>query len=178
MLGVRGTPDSVMKEHMFDQSETAEGKDRSRLIIALSGIAVLLVAALIIIVASRPSAQTLAEQEWPGPGTVEFDSYSPNIAITDINKSTTTTLIGRRLAWIKATITNNSDRTVIGLKIKASAVGFGGETLVFRMASPIPHQRETLAPGEFARIEIQIEAIPPPAEIQDFTLQITALRLK
>ncbi len=167
-----------MKEHMFDQSETAEGKDRSRLIIALSGIAVLLVAALIIIVASRPPAQTPAEQEWPGPGTAEFDSYAPNIVISDIEKSTSTTLIGRRLALIKANVTNKGDRVVTGLRIKASAVGFGGETLVFRIATRIPRQRETLAPGETAGIEIQIEAIPPPGQIQDFTLQVAALRLK
>ena len=167
-----------MKEHMFDQSETTEGKDRSRLIIAVSGIAVLLVVALIIIVASRPPAQSPAEQEWPGPGSAEFDSYSPNIVIGKPDKSTSTTLIGRRLAIIRADVTNQGDKTVIGLKVKASAVGFGGETLASRIATPVPRQKETLGPGETTKIEIQLDPIPPPGQIQDFTLQVTALRLK
>ena len=166
-----------MKEHMFDQSETQEGKDRSRIVIALSGIAVLLVVALIIIVASRPPSQT-AEQEWPGPGSAEFDSYSANIVISGIEKYTNTTLIGRRQATIKAAVTNNGDKAVIGLKIKAAAMGFGGETLTSRVATPVPRQKETLGPGETARVEIQLDPIPDPAQIQDFTLQVSALRLK
>ena len=170
--------DEPMKEHMFDQSETTEGKDRSRLIIALSGIAVLLVVALIIIVASRPSAQGPGDQEWPGPGNAEFDSYAPGIVIGKPDKWISTTLIGRRLAILKADITNNGDREVIGLKVKAAAVGLGGETLIARVATPIPRQRPTLGPGETAKIEIQLDPIPPKEEIQDFTLQLAALRLK
>ncbi len=167
-----------MKEHMFDQSETTEGKDRSRLIIALSGIALLLVIALVIIVASRPPAPAPGEQEWPGPGSAEFDSYQRNIVISDLEKFTNTTLIGRRQATIKANITNKGDKTVIGLKLKASAMGFGGDTLAFRIATPVPRQKETLGPGETAHIEVQLDPIPDPAQIQDFTLQAVALRLK
>jgi hypothetical protein len=167
-----------MKEHMFDQSETTEGKDRSRLIIALSGIAVLLVIALIIIVASRPPALSPGEQEWPGPGSAEFDSYSPNIVVSDLDKHWNSTLIGRKQATLKASVTNKGDRLVVGLKIKAAAVGFGGETLASRIATPVPRQKETLGPGETARIEIQIDPIPDPSNIQDFTLTVTALRLK
>jgi hypothetical protein len=163
---------------MFDQSETEQGKDRSRLTVALSGIAVLLVAALIIIVASRPPAQTPGEQEWPGPGSAEFDSYAKYVVISDIAKSTVSTLIGRRQGTLKAQVTNQGDRLIIGLKIKAAAIGFAGETLAFRIATPVPRQKETLAPGETAKIEIQIDPIPDPAQIQDFTLQVTALRLK
>jgi hypothetical protein len=166
-----------MKAHMFDQSETHQGKDRSRTVIALSGIAVLLVGALIIIVASRPPAQT-TEPELAGPGSAEFDSYVNNIAITDVEKFTNNTLIGRRQATLKANVTNKGDRVVVGLKIKAAAVGFGGETLTFRIATPVPRQKETLGPGETAKIEIQIDPIPDPAQIQDFTLQVAGLRLK
>jgi len=167
-----------MKEHMFDQSETTQGKDRSRLIIALSGIALLLVVALVIIVASRPPAPGPGEQEWPGPGSPEFDSYAPNLVISNLEKFTNTTLIGRRQATIKANITNKGDKAIIGLKAKASAIGFGGETLTFRIATPVPRQRETLGVGETAHIEVQIDPIPDPAQIQDFTLQVVALRLK
>src|SRR5215469_14629549 len=167
-----------MKEHMFDQSETTEGKDRSRLIIALSALALLLVVALVIIVASRPPAPGPGEQEWPGPGSPEFDSYSQNVVISDLVKFTNTTLIGRRQATLKANLSNKGDKTIIGLKVKASAIGFGGETLAFRIATPVPRQKETLAPGETAHIEVQIDPIPDPGQIQDFTLQVVALRLK
>jgi hypothetical protein len=166
-----------MKEHMFDQSETTEGKDKSRVVMALSGLAVLLVAALIIIVASRPPAQ-MTEQEWPGPGSPEFDSYAPNIVISGIDRITNSTLLGRSQALIKFTLENKGDKVVKGLRIKASATGFGGETLAFRNATPVPRQKETLGPGETARVEIQIDPIPDPAKIQDITLQVTGLLLK
>src|SRR5262249_38900352 len=167
-----------MKEHMFDQSETTEGKDRSRLIIAVSSIALLLVVALVIIVASRPPAPGPGEQEWPVPGSQEFDSYAPNIVVDQGDTWISTTLIGRRLAVLKANVTNNGDRTIVGLKIKASALGFGGETLASRTATPVPRQKDTLAAGDSAKIEIQLDPIPPKEQIQSFTMQVVALRLK
>src|SRR5262249_61081407 len=110
-----------MKEHMFDQSETHQGKDRSRLVIALSGIAVLVVVALVIIVASRPPAQSPSEQEWPGPGSAEFDSYTPNVVIGDLDKWTSTTLIGRRLAMLTGDVTSNGEEAISLPKSKESA---------------------------------------------------------
>jgi len=169
--------EASMKEHMFDQSETREGKDKSRIVIALSGIAVLLVAGLIFIVASRPPAESPGEQ-WPGPGSPEFDSYVPNVAIKDIEKFTNSTIVGRRQAKITATLANNGDRVITGMKINAAAVGFGGDTLAFKIATPIPRQREKLGPGETAKIEIGLDPIPDPDKIQDFNLQVVALRLK
>jgi hypothetical protein len=165
------------KDSIFTPTEDTAERDHSRVIMALSGIAALVVIAAIIVVSSRSSAHS-SDLQMAEAGSAEFDSYAPFVTITNLEKATSSTLIGRKLGMLKAVVTNTGDRTITGLQIKGLAVGFGGETLAQRIATPIPRVLDPLGPGQSANISIQIDPIPDPSEIMDMTIQVYALKLK
>jgi hypothetical protein len=166
------------KDTIFQkQPEETGDRDRSRLIMALSGVAALLVIGAIVVVSSR-SARRPSELQMFRAGSAEFDTYAPSITITDIDKATSSTLIGRKLGILKAVVTNTGNRTVSGLQIQGLAVGFGGETLSQRINTPIPRVHGPLQPGQSMQVTVQIDPIPDPGEIMDMTLQLYALKLQ
>src|SRR5690242_16337917 len=112
---------------MFEEPAADPKKDRSRLVIVLSTIAVLVVIALIIVVGSRSSRQRASGIEMSRPGSPDFDSYSQFVQITDVVKETSSTLLGRRLGILRANVRNTGDKALTGLRIRAAAVGFGNE---------------------------------------------------
>src|SRR5215471_15107986 len=163
---------------MFEQGADSVEKDRSRLIIALSGIAVLIVIALAIILSQNRSRQPSIESQMSRQGSPDFDSYAPLVKITDLQKMTSSTLIGRRLAILNATVQNSGDKVLTALQIRAAAIGFGGEVLIQKIALPVPRQRDTLGPGESMKISIQIDPIPETDKIMDMTLDVYGIKLK
>ncbi|HEY6332422.1 MAG TPA: hypothetical protein VI756_24065 [Blastocatellia bacterium] len=164
------------KDSIFTPTENTAERDHSRLIMALSGIAALIVIAAIIVVSSRSSGHS--DLRMAQAGSAEFDSYAPFVKITNIDKATSTTLIGRRLGILKAVVTNTGDKTITGLQIRGLAVGFGGETLAQRVATPIPRVMKPLGPGQSANVTVQIDPIPDPSQIMDMTIQLYGLDLK
>jgi hypothetical protein len=163
---------------MFEPPAANAEQDRSRLILALSGVAVLVVLAAIIVVSSKSSSKPSAEATMPQAGSAEFDSYASFVKINNLDKWTSSTLIGRRLAILRAVVQNTGDRTIIGLKLRGTVVGLGGETLSQRISTQIPRVRQSLAPGETMQVTVQIDPIPDPGEMSDMTLDVYALKLK
>ncbi|HUK90954.1 MAG TPA: hypothetical protein VLZ81_11180 [Blastocatellia bacterium] len=169
----------AMKEEdsIFQPAENKAERDHSRVIMVLSGIAALIVVGAIVVVGSRSSKRP-AESQMAQAGSAEFDSYAPSVAMGAVEKATSTTLIGRKLGILRAVVTNNGDKKITGLQIKALAVGYGGETLAQRIATPIPKSRGPLGPGESAEITVYLDPIPDPSEIMDMTLQVFALKVQ
>lgn len=165
------------KESIFSPADRSVERDHSRLIMVLSAIAALIVIAAIIVVSSKTSRQS-AGLQMAQAGSAEFDSYAPLVKLTDIDKATSSTLIGRKLGILKAVVTNTGDKTITGLQIRGIAVGYGGEILAQRIATPIPRVRGPLGPGQSANVTVQIDPIPDPGEIMDMTLQVFALKLQ
>jgi hypothetical protein len=165
---------------MFEEPETSnKEKDRSRLIITLSGIAVLLVIGLVVFVGSRSSArQNMAGMEMARPGAAEFDSYVQFVKMTGLERQTTSTLLGRKLGILKANFTNAGDKTLTGLRLRGVALGFGGEILAEKIVTPVPRLKEALGPGEVLPVTLQIDPIPDPGKIQEMTIEVYAVRVK
>ena len=163
---------------MFEQRVDAVEKDRSRLIIVTSAIAVLVVIAVAIVLSQSRSRQPSIEAQMSRAGSPDFDAYAPLVKITDVQKMTSTTLIGRRLGILKANVQNTGDRVLTGLQIRATATGLSGELLIQKIALPVPRQRDTLAPGDTMAISVQIDPIPEPDKIMDMTLDVYGIKLK
>jgi hypothetical protein len=163
---------------MFEQSADSVEKDRSRLIIVASAIAVLIVIALAIVLSQNRSRQPSIESQMSRAGSPDFDSYAPFVKVTDVQRMTSSTLIGRRLGILKANVENSGDRTLTALQIRAAAVGLSGELLIQKIALPVPRQRDTLGPGETMAISVQIDPIPDPDKIMDMTLEVYGIKLK
>ena len=142
-----------------------------------SGLAVLIVIALVIIVGSR-TANRATEAGWIKAGSAEFSPYAQSIKISDMEKSTAATLIGRKLGYVQANIQNTGNRTITGLKLRAVAVGFANETMAERIATPIPRQRDKLAPNETIHVNVQIDPIPDPDQMMDMKIEVYAVKFQ
>ena len=160
---------------MFEQSAVKTEKDRSQTIMILSGVAVLAVIVLIIIVTSlgkRPS-----QLEMSHAGTPEFDAYAANIKIGNIDKKT-----GERLnvkyARMQCVVQNTGDQVVVGLQLKASVIGPGGQLIREKLFTPVPNNKVTLAPNQSMNIDVSLEPVPDPWDISDMVIELYGLKLK
>src|SRR4030095_4259769 len=94
---------SAFKELMFEQPVVKSEKDRSKTIMIVSGLAVLVVIVLIIVVTSFGRRQSLSEFAHAGSG--DFDAYAPNVTIGNIEKKTGERM-NLRYARIQCTVQN------------------------------------------------------------------------
>ena len=160
---------------MFEQPAVKSEKDRSQTIMILSGVAVMVVIALIIVVTSLGRRQ--AQDEFFLSSSPEFEAYAPNVVIGDIEKKTGERL-NNRYARIQCTLRNTGDKVVVGAQLKAVILGTGGQLIRERVFIPIPNIRDTLGPNQSMNIDVSVEPVPDPSEIMDMTIELIGLRLK
>ncbi len=160
---------------MFEQPELKSEKDRSRTIMILSGLAILAVIALIIMVTSfarRPS-----QTEFAYAGSPEFDAYATSVLISNVEKKTGERITGRYVL-ILCTVQNTGDKVLVGLQLKATVIGTGGQAIREKIIAPVPNTRDTLGPDQSMKIEVSLERVPDPSEIMDMTIELNGLKLK
>lgn len=160
---------------MFEQPAQKSEKDRSRTIMILSGLAILAVIALIILVTSfarRPS-----QTEFEHAGSTEFDAYAPSVLISNVEKRTGERITGR-YALILCKVQNTGDKVLIGLQLKATVIGTGGQLIREKVITPVPNNRDTLEPNQTMKIDVSLEGVPDPSEIRDMTIELNGLKLK
>lgn len=160
---------------MFEQPAVKSEKDRSKTIMVVSGLAVLVVIVLIIAVASlgrRPSQAEIAHA-----GSPEFDAYVPNVRIANIEKKTGERL-NIRYARILCTVQNAGEQVLVGLQLRAAIIGTGGQLLKEKIITPVPNTRETLGPTQTMNIDVSVERVPDPSEIIEMTIDVYGLKLK
>lgn len=160
---------------MLEQSAVKSEKDRSQTIMILSGLAVLAVIVLIIIVTSlgkRPSQAEMAHA-----GSAEFDAYAPNIKIGNLEKKT-----GERLnvkyARMLCPVQNEGEQVIVGLQLRASVIGTGGQLIREKIITAVPNNKDTLAPNQAMNIDVSLEPVPDPWEIRDMTIELYGLKVK
>jgi hypothetical protein len=160
---------------MFEETTVKSDKDRSQTIMILSGLAVLVVIALIIIVTSfarRPTHTDMAHA-----GSPEYDEYASNIKLGNLDKRS-----GERLnvkyARILSTAQNLGDGVLVGLQLRAAVIGLGGQVIKEKIITPVPNSRDTLGPNQTMNIDVSIEPVPDPSEIAEMTLELYGLKLK
>jgi len=160
---------------MFEQPAVKSEKDRSKTIMIVSGLAVLVVIVLIIAVTSlgrRPSQTEFAHQ-----GSSEFDAYVPYVKIGNIEKKTGERM-NIRYARILCTVQNSGDQILVGLQLRAAIIGTGGQVLKEKIITPVPTTRDTLGPDQTMNIDVSVERVPDPGEIMEMTIEVYGLKLK
>jgi hypothetical protein len=160
---------------MFEQPVVKSEKDRSRTIMILSGFAVLVVLALIIMVSSM--ARRPSHAEFANAGAPEFDDYARNIVITNVEKKTGERITGRYVT-IQCTVQNTGDKVLSGLQLKATVLGTGGQVVREKLIAPVPNNRDELAANQSMRVEVSLERVPQPWEISDMTIELYGLKVK
>lgn len=160
---------------MFEQPAATSEKDRSRTIMILSGLAVLVVIALIIMVTSfarRPSQTEIAHA-----GSPEFDGYVENVKIANLEKKTGERL-NNRYARMQCVVQNAGDSVLVGLQLRAAVIGTGGKLIREKVITPVPNTRDSLAPNQTMNIDVSLEPVPDPLEIIDMTVEVYGLKVK
>lgn len=183
---------------MFEQPVGNVEKDRSRMIIIISGIAVFVVIGVILLyhlLASPPQKVELA-----GPGSPEYDSYIENVQIANINMTT-----GERLnihfGRIRCIVQNTGDRTITGLRLRGVVIGHTDVPFDYplkeltptqldeflkdrpeaklneKIVTPIPVRLSELPAGQTLDIDLNIEPIPDMNPME-MIIQVTGLKLK
>lgn len=141
----------------------------------LSGVAVLAVIVLIIIVTSLGKRPT--QMEMSHAGSAEYDAYAASVKIGNIDKKT-----GERLnvkyARMLCVAQNTGDQVIVGLQLKASVIGTGGQLIREKIITPVPNNRDILAPNQSMNIDVSLEPVPDPYEIRDMTIELYGLKLK
>lgn len=160
---------------MFEQPAVKSEKDRSKTIMIVSGLAVLVVIALIIMVTSFAGKQS--QLDLAHAGSQEFDAYAANVVIGNVEKKTGERITGR-YAVMLCTVQNTGDKILTGLQLKATVIGTGGQLIREKIITSIPGSRDTLAPNQTMRIEVSLEGVPEPWEIRDMTIELYGLKLK
>lgn len=156
---------------MFEQPAGKIEKDRSRIIMLLSGVAVLAVIALVVLVTSISRKQT--PLEFARPGSPEFDSYISQVKLTNIEKrkgERMNVYYGRFLL----TLENTGDKTLDGLQVRLLAIDMNKEIAREKIVTVIPGIRESLGPGQSARLDLSFE--PIPNDLQDMTVEVYSLK--
>ena len=160
---------------MFEQPVVKSEKDRSRTIMVLSGVAVLLVIGLIIIVTSIGRRPVHTEFDLAGsPG---FDSYAPYVKIDNIEKFTGVRL-NIKYARIQCTLQNTGDQVLSGVQLKAVVTGTGGQLIRDKTFLAVPNIRDTLGPNQTMNIDVSVEPVPDPTEIQEITIEVVGLKVR
>jgi len=114
--------------------------------------------------------------EFASAGSPEFDAYAPSVRISNIEKKT-----GERLnikyARIQCTVQNAGDQVLVGLQLKATILGTGGQVLKEKIITPVPNTRDTLGPNQTMSIDVSAERVPDPSEIMEMTIEVHALKV-
>ena len=163
---------------MFEQPGENVEKDRSRLVVIISGVAVAAVILLIVLVSSF--CKSGGRFEMAGPESDEFKGYASNVKIELVDKFEGERELGKsvRYARLVCNVTNTGDKTLVGLQLKGTAYGFNNETLRDKVTTYIPGPHRELDPGEMIRVELTMEPIPDPATIMDFKVEVAGLKIE
>lgn len=188
---------------MFEQPTGKVEKDRSRLIMIVSAVAVLIVIGLIVVVtqvwkptpaheefervyAAAPEGEAIeGSQPILPPGQAnsnnqpqsEAQAYAQFVEIGEPDKRTGVRL-NTNYARILCTVRNNGDRVITGMQLRMVLYGFNWEVLKEKIVTPIPHTRELLGPGASMDLDVSIDRSPAQQEIMEMRLELYSLKLK
>lgn len=166
---------NYFEERMFEQQAVKSEKDRSKTIMIVSGLAVLVVIVLIIVVTSL--GRRTSQIEFAHAGSSEFDAYAPYVRIGNIEKKTGERL-NIRYARIICTVQNAGDQVLVGLQLRAAIIGTGGQLLKEKIITPVPNIKDTLGPNQTINIDLSVERVPDPSDIMEMTIEVHGLKLK
>ncbi len=159
---------------MFDESDPKEEKDRSRPIMLLSAVAVVVVIGLIIAVTSLKTQET--PLDIARAGSQEFDSYLENVKVGELD-ITTGERLANRFARLKFPVQNLGYKELTALQLRVTVLGLDGETKKEKIVTLVPTQIEILKPRTALPTEVNLEPIPDPSEIMDFKVEVYGLKI-
>jgi hypothetical protein len=168
---------------MFEQPVGKVEKERSRLIIVASGLAVLAVIILIVLFSwlGTKKQQTI---DFATAGTAEFDSYAQFVRLEVVDRKSGERFNNSQYKRMVCLLQNIGDKTITAVQLRGAAIRYTGETVENfevvkeKLATPVPSERDSLPPQQSMRVEIYFEPLTEETIIDDLIVQLKGLKLK
>lgn len=171
---------------MFDtqnQSDTelAIRRERRRLLLVIGGIAAVVLALVIALIAGRQDSRTADIEGIVRNGNVDYDGYREKVQIDMIETIVHPNLIGMAQHEVRARLVNNGDRTLTAIEVNGTMLGLDDSTIARSTAYPIPRATQLpLLPGKDLSFSIKIDRPGSVGEerVKDHSIQLTGLRFQ
>jgi hypothetical protein len=170
--------------HMFQPTEDRHEKGRSRMVMVLAGVVVVLVFGGILLYsgmfggASQPQAGPPVQQGLPNAlhkGDPAFDEYKDYVQLVNKKFYTQANMLGQNQAVVKGEISNFGDKNVIGVELRGKVIGKDGQVKAQVLASPVPKVYELVPAKKSVPFAITIDGAPNRDDIDDMTIEVEGL---
>ena len=167
---------------MFEQPVGKVEKDRSKIIIGISAVAVLTVIALIAIVSSFNSSGHKTVEMYL-LGTPEYDSYSSFVRFDVLGRVKGERFNNSKYVRVEGILKNEGDKVLTGLQIKIMAVRYTGEDttqyeiIKEKIVNPIPSMYDSLDPKRSVRLDLYLEPLDDRESVDDILVHINGLKV-
>ena len=156
-------------------------QDRSRALLIVGAIAVLVLAALITMLALTKPASVREVENMLRAGSPEFEAYKAKVELEVIEKVVHPNMIGMWQLEVRARLTNQGDRELTGFEILGKMYDLQDKVIAQAVSMPIPRVRkEPLKPGESMRISVKVDAPGnvSEAEVKDISIELRGMRFQ
>ena len=166
---------------MFEQPDTAADKGRSRAILLIAGVAMIVIVAGVIFYSSRQPAQQPSASAQAGlpnarhAGDPVFDKNVGLVSLVNKKFFTQANMLGQRQAIANGTIANFTDKPVLGIELRGRVIGADGKEMATVLAMPVPKLFDKISPRGQIPFTVTIDGVPKDGEIADITIEVEGL---
>ncbi len=158
-------------------------QDRSRALLIVGAIAVLVMAALITMLVMTKPESVKEVENMVRAGSPEFETYKNKVELeVDPNdKIVHPNMMGMWQLEVRARLHNRGDRPLIGVEVLGKMYDLEDKIIAQARSLPIPRVRkDPLNPGESMRISVKVDAPGnvTEAEVKDMLLELNGLRFQ
>lgn len=159
-------------------------KPPSKSMLVALGIAIFVVATIILLLYLKPTTQEVKQQTLDGAyleGSPEFEAITRKIIIFNDAQNTleSPTGLGTITMFTRATIRNNSDKRIIALEIRVSVVDPFDKVIREKTQLVVPSQDVyTLAPNENMPVLVPIEGFSKDDDRARVKWKVTAIKIE
>jgi len=111
-------------------------------------------------------------------GSPEFEAYRRFVTVEDQEATQAQNLIGQKQVVVYGRLTNRGTRTLTGVQVRAIVYDLENRPVAERTAFPIPRRRPSLGPNESMIIQVNVDNVPPKAELARFEILVEGLRFQ
>ncbi len=111
-------------------------------------------------------------------GSPEFEAYRRFVTVENQEATQAQNLIGQKQVVVYGLLTNRGSRTLTGVQVRAIVYDMENRPVAERTAFPIPRRRPSLGPNESMVIQVNVDNVPPKAELARFEIVVEGLRFQ
>jgi hypothetical protein len=169
---------------MFQPTEDKGEKGRSRIVMVIAAVGVVLVFAGVLLLSgtlggtSQPQAGAPVQQGLPNAvhkGDPEFDQYKDYVQLVNKKFYTQANMLGQNQAVAKGEIANFGDKDVVGVELRGKVMGKDGQVKAQVLATPVPKLYATVPAKKSVPFAVTIDGAPGRDDIDDITIELEGL---